>query len=473
MRTNQNATTLHCPVFTQEGAPSTRVPPYQTLKRLTMACMLWEDSFYVDGKKHIEIIEDVCKHVKAEKITELARDCHKKGLLRHMPLFLIVQALKQKAKCSETIYNICNRPDQMTELLSLYWKDGKKSLPAQLKKGLAKAFTRFDEYQLAKYNRDTVIKLRDVLFLCHAKPKDKEQEVLWKKLIDKTLKTPDTWETRLSGGNDKKESFQELLEASKMGKLAIVRNLRNMQESGVCKKLVKRELMRNGRPLLPFQFLAAAKACPSWEDIIDEAMIKACESKKQLDGTTIVLVDVSGSMASKVSGKSEISNMDAANAIAILLREICEHVEIFSFSNSLILVPARRGMALRDAILKSQPNQGTYLGQCLRLLLTHRKPNVDITRVIVITDEQTHDVPPKMNIDKCYIINTACYQNGIKNNGEWLTINGFSEYVIDYILEIEQENDCKSGTCDESIIQESDNESCCMQKDEESSKSED
>jgi 60 kDa SS-A/Ro ribonucleoprotein len=151
MRTNQNTASYYCPVFTKEGAPSTRVPPLQMLKRLTMACMLWEDSFYVDGKKHTEIIEEVCKKVKPEKIVQLAKDCHKKGLLRHVPLFLIVQALKQKAVCKGAIYDICTRPDQMTELLSLYWKDGKKPLAAQLKKGLANAFTRFDRYQLGKY----------------------------------------------------------------------------------------------------------------------------------------------------------------------------------------------------------------------------------------------------------------------------------------------------------------------------------
>ena len=347
----------------------------------------------------------------------------------------------------------------MTELLSLYWKDGKRPLAAQLKKGLANAFTRFDEYQLAKYNRDTTIKLRDILFLCHAKPVDKDQELLWNKLVDNTLKTPDTWETRLSAGEDKKESFQELLESSKMGKLAIVRNLRNMHDSGVPKALVERELMRNGRPILPFQFLAAAKACPQWEDMVDKAMIKACEGKKKLCGISVVLVDVSGSMENKISSKSDMSNMDAACAIAILLREICEEVEIFSFSNQLALIPSRHGMALRDGIINSQPHSSTILGQALRTLISHRKPGIKIERIIVITDEQSHDIPPKMGINKCYIINTATNENGIKNNGEWLTINGFSEYVVDYITELENEKNC-----DEQVIQESCDECVCGQE---------
>ena len=70
----------------------------------------------------------------------------------------------------------------------------KQKLSAQVKKGLALAFTKFDEYKLAKYLcKDKEFSLRDVLFLCHAKPKDKAQENLWKRLINDKLETPDTW----------------------------------------------------------------------------------------------------------------------------------------------------------------------------------------------------------------------------------------------------------------------------------------
>ena len=50
---------------------------------------------------------------------------------------------------------------------------------------------------------------------------------------------PDTWETRLSSGADKKESFEELLINGKLGKLATLRNLRNMSDSGISKSLVR------------------------------------------------------------------------------------------------------------------------------------------------------------------------------------------------------------------------------------------
>ena len=425
------------PIYTHEGAPSSRVPPLVQLRRLTLACMLWEDTFYVDGKTITTKIEEACNNVKPSDIVDIALEAHQKGLLRHMPLFLLLQAIKHGSRVKDAIPIICNRPDQMTELLALYWKDGRKSIPAQMKKGLALTFQQFDEYQLAKYNRDTPVKLRDILFMCHAKPINAEQEALWKRLIDKKMAKPDTWETKLSAGKDKKESFEELLEKGKMGKLAIVRNLRNMQESGVPKELVRSQLAKSGRPLLPFQCLAAARMCPQWEDIIDEGMIKAMQGKEKLPGVTSVLVDVSGSMSNSVSGKSQMSLMDAACGLAILLRECCDNLDIFTFSNNLALVPSRHGMALRDAIINSQPHNGTNLGRALKHLDSNKKPEIDIERIIVITDEQSADIPPHFPAKYAYILNIAPYQNGIKNNGQWHTITGFSEASIDYIRENE------------------------------------
>lgn len=440
-------------VYTHEGALSTKVDPLSALKRSVMACMLWEDNFYEDGKSISERIHELCSQCQKIQVLNVARKVHSQGLLRHVPLWLILGSFKAKGKMesfvqgermepvSNFISNICTRPDQMTELLSLYWKDGKKPIPSQMKKGLAQAFCKFDEYQLAKYNRDAPVKLKDVLFLCHAKPKDDAQAELWKRLISGTMKTPDTWEVRLSSGQDKKESFEVLLKEGKMGRLAVLRNLRNMYEAKLDKELVRSGLLSKSRPLLPFQFIQAAKHCPQWEDIIDESMLSSLEEKEKLQGVTVILVDVSGSMTSgTISSKSEATPQDAASGLAILLREVCERYEIFSFSNHLVQIPPRRGMALRDAIKTSQPSSGTFLGQTLNTLNTARN-GAYIDRVIVITDEQTNDTPPEMkNTGSCYILNVSNCKNGIKNNGQWTIISGFSEASIDYIREIQNNN---------------------------------
>ena len=66
---------------------------------------------------------------------------------------------------AETLTRVIQRADELTEFVAIYWSEGKLPLSAQVKKGLAAAFRKFDAYALAKYNRENPVKLRDVLFL--------------------------------------------------------------------------------------------------------------------------------------------------------------------------------------------------------------------------------------------------------------------------------------------------------------------
>jgi hypothetical protein len=425
------------PIFTHEGGKAVEVDSYQRLKRTVLACMLFEDNFYEDGVKAVDRIIELCQQCSATMILCVALDASMKYHLRHVPLLMIVEALKKQEKpinFSDVIYHCITRPDQMTDLLALYWRNGRTPLAHQLKKGLARCFKKFDEYQLAKYNRDNPIKLRDILFLCHAKPEDDTQAELWKRLVNKQLKTPNTWEVRLSSGENKNESFTDLLQNHRMGKLAVLRNLRNFHDNGVDKQLVANELLNNPKEMLPFQYIAAARECPQWEDIVDPAMIIACSLKPKLDGRTIVLVDVSGSMKDTISGKSKMTRMDTACGLAILLRECCTQVAFYTFSNSFIPIPNRQGMALRDAIVSSQTPSGTLLGKALEYV---KQSCVEYERLIVITDEQTCDNTPMMHGKLNYILNIAGYQNGIGARNQWTTITGFSEASIDFIREYE------------------------------------
>jgi len=356
--------------------------------------------------------------------------------LRHAPLLLVREMARHKthrAMVADTLAEVIQRADELAEFVAIYWKDGRVPLSGQVKKGLAAAFPKFDEYQLAKYDRGGPIKLRDVLFLCHAKPRDEAQAEVWKRLIAGTLSVPDTWEVALSSGADKREAWERLLREQKLGGLALLRNLRNMREAGVDESLVLAALgtMSTSR-VLPFRFLAAARYAAQWEEALEQAMLKCVAGSENLRGKTIVLVDVSGSMTAPLSRRSEMQRTDAAYGLAVLLREIAEKAAVFSFSDDLVEVPARRGFALRDAIHASQQHNSTQLGKAVEKLNSKEKCD----RLIVITDEQAHDRVPAPN-GKGYVINVASYKNGV-GYGKWTHIDGWSESVIDYIRGLEQ-----------------------------------
>jgi 60 kDa SS-A/Ro ribonucleoprotein len=421
---------------THEGAPARPVSHELRLRRSVLACLLWEKQFYEDGVEIAERIAALVPKVAAEKVAALAIEARSQMKLRHAPLLLVREMARHQTHrrlVADTLASVIQRADELAEFVAIYWKDGRIPLSGQVKKGLAAAFPKFDEYALAKYNRGGHVKLRDVLFLCHAKPRDAAQAGVWKRLIWGRLNAPDTWEVALSSGADKRKAWQRLLAENKLGALALLRNLRNMREAGVDEELVLSAVrsMNAGR-VLPFRFLAAARYAPQWEETLEHAMLKCVAGQEKLAGKTIVLVDVSGSMTAPLSRRSEMQRTDAAYGLAVLLREIGEKVRVFSFSDDLVEVPARRGFALRDAIDASQRHNSTQLGKAVESL--NRKESYD--RLIVISDEQAHDAVPGP-AGKGYVINVASYKNGV-GYGKWTHIDGWSESVVEYIRMLEQ-----------------------------------
>jgi 60 kDa SS-A/Ro ribonucleoprotein len=422
---------------THEGAPAKHISPEQQLRRSVLACMLWEDQFYEDGVAIAGRIRELVAKVPAEKVAALAVEAREKMKLRHAPLLLVREMARlasHRHLVAETLYQVIQRADELSEFVALYWSEGKQPLSAQVKKGLAAAFTKFDEYALAKYNRATPVKLRDVLFLAHAKPVDAAQAELWKRLVEGELTTPDTWEVALSSGADKRQAWERLLAENKLGALALLRNLRNMAGANVSEKAIRDGLARmKTERVLPFRFIAAARYAPQWEPELEKAMLRALqvqtgEGQAKLPGKTVLLVDVSGSMDAQLSRRSEMRRNDAAYGLAVLLREIAEQVSVYSFSDQLVRVPSRQGFALRDAINASQPHNGTYLGKALGAI--HEK-DANYDRLIVITDEQSHDPVPNPKA-LGYMINVASYQNGV-GYGRWTHIDGWSDSVIEYV----------------------------------------
>lgn len=416
--------------FTHEGAVARVLNPEQQLRRSIMACMLWEDTFYEDGQSVADRIAWCVENVAFDKVASIAIEAREKMKLRHAPLFLARALAKRKAgrQMGDLLERIIQRPDELTEFLALYWKEGKKPLAKQVKVGLARALRKFNEYELSKYNRDDKVKLRDVLFLSHAKPKDEAQAAMWKRLVAGQLATPDTWEVALSAGADKKESFVRLMAENKLGALAFLRNLRNMHEAGIEKGIVAEYASGlKVERVLPFRFITAARVVPQWEDVLEPLMMKCLAGQEKLHDRTVLLLDVSGSMEDRLSAKAETTRMDAGLGLGVLLREICSEVEIFTFSNAVVQVAPRRGFSLRDAMKNSQQHAGTYLAQTIQLI----NSKVQYDRIIVVTDEQTHDGIVTPN-GRGYVVNVGTYKNGV-GYGKWLHIDGWSEAIIDYM----------------------------------------
>ena len=443
-RKGLNRTTTH------EGGRAIKHNAKLQLERSTLACMLWEDTFYEDGESIVDRINTLCNENTVADVVDIALRAKQDMHLRHAPLWLVKnllpraeQAHRSGIDLSSTINTLITRPDDMTELLSMYWKDGKRPLSAQLKKGLALAFPKFDAYQLAKYNRQEAVKLRDVLFLSHAKPKGKEQEELFKALVNGTLPVPDTWEVAISAAKGNPEQtlaeWTRLLEEGKLGCLALLRNLRNMRQAGIpisyLKKVIRKR--RDWPKISPFQFVQAFDAAPELMDELEAAMLKSCEGMPKLPGSTLLLIDTSGSMDAPLSKKGTNSRVNTAAALGIVIREVCEDPAIVMFGTESLRLPPYRGFALRDFLLNTPTRMnvgyGTETGKALR-----KHKSVEYDRVIVVTDEQSWDELPPAK-DNSYIINVGADKPSIAY-GHWTSLTGWSNNILNYIAKKELPN---------------------------------
>lgn len=466
-----------------QGAWADTSDAYENLRRIAVTWFLFEEPFYGKAEDIYALLKKWCGEVEGEQLAALAVECREMFNLRRMPLFLARELARhyQGSMVSDTIANVIRRPDEITDFLALYWKDGNdQPLSKQVKLGLAAAFKKFDEYQLAKYDRAGEIKLRDVLFLVHAEPEDapgrkntrkerkaeREQdknikgkslgEKLFEALVNRTLSIPDTWEVALSKGDNKRRVFERLMEENKLGDDAFLRNIRGMSEAGITLATLREELgHRNFKRQLPTQFLAAAKEVPALEEEIIEALLRKVGQTK-IGGKTCVIIDVSGSMNQGLSNKSDMRRVDAAIALAMILRESCESCVIYATAgddgakqHETAIIPKRRGMALRDALLETFTQErsnkkflgggGIFVVQVMSYV-AEQEEGTKFDRVVILTDEQDTDIKSN-TVDKAkrlgqynYILNVAPEKFGVVTGGKWTRISGFTEHVVDFLL---------------------------------------
>lgn len=438
------------------GAFAAKQTDIQALRRITLANLLWEDCAYVDGKKLADEIARLIPLCNPQDVANLAIECRLVQKLRHTPLYIASEMCKHEAHrafVGDVLPVIITRADMITDFLAIYWKDGKRPLANQAKRGLAAAFHNFDEYQFAKYDRDSAIKLRDVMFLCHPKANDQAEQELFNKIAERNLAIPDTWEVALSAGADKCATWTRLIETHKIGGKAMLMNLRNMKDAHVDAGVIKKGLETlKGTMLLPLDYLKAARYAPEFNRDIEDAMIRSYKNLPKLPGKTLFIVDVSGSMGGLTSSGSAFSRLDQACAMAMLAANQCENYKLVATAgddwahkgaHKWIEYP-EKGFGLAKQILDTRGEIGGG-GIFTRQVLEWSKKEFAgevFDRIIIFSDSQDCDHPDKRTPapfgKNNYICDVSAHQNGVNYRGKWTAeISGWSEHFITYIAALE------------------------------------
>ena len=427
----------------------------QTLRRAVLANLLWENIAYMDGKTVSKEIARLIPLCPAHEVFNIALEARRDQKLRHTPLFVAREMCRypeHNKLVSELLPLIITRADMLTDFVAIYWKDGKQPLTNQAKKGLANAFYNFNEYKFAKYDRNSAIKLRDVMFMVHPTPRNNYDEYLFKKIANRTLNTPDTWEVALSTGADKKETWTRLINEGKIGGLAMLRNLNNMKKADVEHEVIVKGLETlKSSMLLPLDYLKANAVAPEFSRYIEDAMIKSYENLPKLPGKTLFIIDVSGSMGTANSQHSTFSRMDHACAMAMLAANQCESYKLVATAgddyrrigdHEHIKYPSK-GFDLVRQVMDTRDNigwGGIFTRQCLEWCREQFKDE-EFDRIIIFSDSQDCDLVKKLPEPfgkHNYICDVSAHTKGINYKGVWdAEISGFSDKFITFIAAYE------------------------------------
>jgi hypothetical protein len=340
---------------------------------------------------------------------------------------------------AELVDSVIQRADEVGEF-AVYWlATFKGTMPKPVKKGLAMAMVRlYTARNALKWDSGARgMRFADVINLVHPKPRDSEQEALWKYLLDerghkdgsidtvpmiaarkrwydefsdeqKLASLRDgsafrdcglTWEnasSELKARVGEKVLWEAM--ASHLPYMAAIRNLRNMDQAGISYTTASKLAARIADPAevakfrqLPYRFLSAYLAAPSdrWKGALEEAINLSLKSVPELPGRTLVLVDTSASM--NQMGFSEKSKVTPAVAAAIFGTILAQRnpgrVELYGFASGVFkhdVKPGQGVLAATQGFIRriGDVGHGTEMTASIRQTFTGHD------RVFVISDMQ-------------------------------------------------------------------------------------
>lgn len=385
--TGKSHITTTGPATNAEGGPGFVSDAKGELFRLAVVNFVGENTFYESGADRDARFNGLVRQVALEDFEWLSGMLgwlRTGANMRSASLTGAAQAVQARIEAGEfdgnadLIDSVLQRADEPGEFLA-YWQSqfdpeslhGNRAmrLPQAVRKGLEKAVVRlYTERAFLKWDSPKRgVRFADVIELIHPAPSAEWQGGLFKHILDdrhhgdatpysalpviearaawngldarrklalvkgrgasEALRAAGlTWENVLSelGGSADKATLWNAI-APSMGLMAVIRNLRNMDEAGIDRSVVRTLAHKISDPsevaasrLLPYRFLSAYLAAPSdrWKQPLTDALEESLKSVPSLPGRTLVLVDTSASMSSM--GYSARSSVTPAMAGALL-----------------------------------------------------------------------------------------------------------------------------------------------------------
>ena len=430
-------------------------------------------SFFDENQFYGKNTEDMTQTIKAviakepqfvSNLAVFARRVFNMRSVSHVLTAYLAHETSGKPYVRRTVEGVTLRGDDLTEIMAFYLSAFGKPIPNSLRRAVANKLVTFDEYTLAKYKGDNkAVKMRDLICLCRPRPQTSKQEDLFKCCLENRLETPLTWESELSANGNNAETWEKLIDSGKVGYMALLRNLRNIIKVSpsniqtVYDTIQDSERVKKSKQL-PFRFYSAYKAVADIAgskvfDVLESALESSVDNMPRLPGTTVIAVDVSGSMSSPVSSNSEVKCYEIAMLIGLLANRICENSYFYTFNNRLVKQAVSSKCNILETVRVAGCNGGTNMSLPFQKMIDDK---INADRIIVLSDNMNNvglwcDSPTQHYADEYRrITNNDIWVHGVDLQGygtqqfhgaKTNIIAGWSEKLLDFILLAEQGED--------------------------------
>jgi len=486
--------------YSGNGNLQEKKSPEQELYEIAVSTLYGKDqNYYESENKTMKRMEAAMTKVVARGNLDFVANVivHARTVMniRTMPIVLtaaFAKALRDQNKSypqlRQLVKDVIQRADQLADMVvaaKMFFgapknakqpeRLGVQKMPMAIKRGIADACNKFNEYAFAKYNRGGTVKLRDVLQIVHPTPKDEDQGVLFDKIMKETLEAPYTWEVRLSangqlGGKDRlsdKDIWTELVSSGQVGYMALLRNLRNIVQAGldtevlkthVCDVISNKDNVAKSKQF-PFAFLNAYEAVFEFgNQHVTSAIVQALEHSlgnlPKLGENVWIIMDVSGSMRSygyeyygnmtseqryKVKGSPLKTACLFAAALAKANKDANNlRLTMFSDRSEFVAMNTHDSiMTLTQSLEKKSYGGGTNLGAAIA-----QKPQLGFEpdTVVVLSDMEVNQLRGSdvRNAFGATAVKIAINLNSrdstpIGEKDGWYQLAGWSEKLFDFI----------------------------------------
>lgn len=382
------------------------------------------------------------------------------AFLHSLRINKVVYANSRKLVCDVIV-----RADELADMYSLALGTfgNKKSVPMSIKRGVADAFNKFNEYSFGKYKHgNSTFSLRDVLLVTHPVAKNDKLNDVFAKIRDDKLAIPVTWETELSENGklpvaqqkSKADIWTDLLNADKLGYIALIRNIRNIIDAGVsqsvidakwCSKIADKNLIEKSG-VLPFQLYTTYDTVRKYGSssvlaAISTALDMSLANIPDFGNNVALIHDVSGSMSSAAYNSMTPAHYSALYVAAIALANKHRKVDLIQFSTNAkqIALTGNSVIQVFDNVYKTNGG-GTDIGSAFKLI---KSSGTKYDTIIVLSDGDinVHSVSNYTDSNLGLGSDSAkiCFNFNSKNghvltdaNG-WLHITGHSDRIFEFI----------------------------------------